>query len=77
MTHILSRKRLNQSGQAILEYVLVLAIVFSLMSMIMVGVRNTRDKTWKRMLCDVATMCADCKPPSSVDGILPKAGKCK
>lgn len=67
----------NNRAQAILEYVLALVIVFSVAAIIMAGVRNIRDKTWKQIICKVSAMCPDCKAPESVNKILPDQGNCK
>ena len=41
----------NQSGQAIIEYVIVLTIILGISGLIVGAVRSNRDKMWKRMLC--------------------------
>jgi hypothetical protein len=78
-----ARKRLSNplkknSGQAILEYILLLIIMLSLGSILIGGIQKSRDKLWKQMLCDVSRACPKCAIPETVKNALPRSGvNCK
>jgi len=67
----------NNTGQAILEYVVVLAIVIGISAILQYGVSKTRNKIWKWMICQVSAACAECNPTESAKKTLPAAGPCK
>ena len=67
----------NQSGQAVVEYVILLAIVVSVSGVIHFGVGRTRDKLWKRMICDISAPCPGCISPKSAKDTLPRGGNCE
>ncbi len=66
-----------ESGQAILEYILLLAIIISISGIMISSVRGMRDRMWKQTLCQVSSICAGCQPPESIQRALPEAGNCK
>lgn len=71
-------KKSGQSGQAIIEYVLLLSIILAMAGALIASVKISRDKLWKRIVCDVSASCADCKATDSAKAFLPKsAAKCK
>lgn len=70
-------KRTKASGQAILEYILLLSIILSLSGALIASVKGTRDKIWKRMICDVSAVCAECKATDSAKSILKAKADCK
>ena len=68
----------GESGQAIVEYILLLSIIMSMTGLMIAGVRSNRDKMWKRVLCEVSAACPDCKSTASAKAALPSAGvSCK
>lgn len=67
-------KRRQNLGQATIEYVLMIAVVFSIASLIVSGIRGTRDKLWKRMLCEISPPCIGCVAPDGVNQLLQKSG---
>jgi hypothetical protein len=56
----------NDSGQAILEYVLMVALAVGVVTLIGVGFRKTVFKVWKGMSRDVAAACPGCPPNPAV-----------
>jgi hypothetical protein len=69
---------LNQSGQAIVEYILLLSMIISMTGIMIAGVRSNRDKMWKRILCEVSAACPDCKSTQGAKSALPNSGfSCK
>jgi hypothetical protein len=69
-------KKTDQSGQAILEYVVVLLIILSIGFTLQNGIRGSRDKLWKRIICHVTAPCIGCEAPDSAKTVLPKGGDC-
>jgi hypothetical protein len=69
-------KHSDQKGQAILEYLIVLAIILSFAGLIRFGLQKSRDRLWKRVICDVTAPCPGCPAPESAKRLLPKAGDC-
>jgi hypothetical protein len=66
------------SGQAILEYILLISIILSLGTILIGGIQKSRDKLWKQILCDVSRACPKCAIPEKVKTSFPKAGyNCK
>jgi hypothetical protein len=67
-----------QSGQAIIEYILLFAIILSMAGLIVGGLSKTRDKMWKGMLCEVSAACPTCRSTDSAKTIFPSSGaRCK
>jgi hypothetical protein len=66
----------DQKAQAILEYVIVLSIIFGIAGLIRFGLQTSRDRLWKRMICEVSAVCVGCPAPESAKNILPRAGDC-
>ncbi len=52
----------DDRGQAILEYVLMVALAVGVVTMIGVGFRKTVFKLWKGFSRDVAAACPGCPP---------------
>jgi hypothetical protein len=72
------KKTTKTSGQAIIEYVLLLAIILSFAGALKYAVTQNRDKFWKTMVCEVSAPCAGCTAPASAQSFLPNSGaKCK
>ena len=68
----------KNAGQAILEYVLLLSIILSMTTLMMAGVSSSRDKMWKKFLCEVSAACPDCRSTPSAKSAFPKSGvSCK
>jgi hypothetical protein len=68
-------KKTGQNGQALVEYILLVAIIISISGIIISAVSSGRDKFWKAMVCDVSAGCAGCKSTDSAKAFLPKSGK--
>jgi len=64
----------SESGQAILEYILLLSIILGLSGAIYAGVTSSRDKMWKHILCEVSAACPDCQSTQSAKNAFPKSG---
>jgi len=62
--------RRNESGQGILEYILMLAVAVSVFGVLANGFKNIVLGTWQKMACEVAAPCPGCRPPESVDNKL-------
>jgi|GEM_PF-3193300 len=78
MEDVETKTGLGNQGQAIIEYVLLLSIILSMAGILIGGVRSSRDKLWKKMICEVSAACPDCHSPDSAQSALPHAGvKCK
>jgi hypothetical protein len=71
------RQKTDQSGQAIIEYVILLVLILSIGGLLFAGVRSSRDKMWKQMICDVSAACPDCPATESAKRALPQAGNCR
>ena len=69
--------RKNHSGQALIEYVLLLSIIISMTCIMIAGVRSSRDKMWKQVLCEVSAACPDCKATESAKSAIKGSGACK
>ncbi len=67
----------KNAGQAIVEYVLLLAMILGMGTIIVSGVNKGRDTLWKQIICDVSRACPTCQAPSSVEALLPNTKKCK
>lgn len=67
----------SNSGQAIIEYVLLLVILMSITGLFIAGVRTSRDKMWKQMICDVSAACPNCPATDSAKQMLQGAGDCR
>lgn len=68
----------KQSGQAIIEYIILLTIILSMTGLFVASVRSSRDSMWKQMICDVSAACPDCKSTDSAKSALPNSKtKCK
>lgn len=73
-THLIG----SESGQAIIEYVILLTIIMSITGLFVGAVRTTRDKMWKQMICDISAACPDCQSTESAKQALPNSKvKCK
>jgi predicted transporter len=66
----------NEKGQAIIEYVIMLAVVLGMAGILVFGVKNTRDKLWKHIVCVVSAPCPTCQATESAKQILPQGGNC-
>ncbi len=67
----------SRSGQALIEYILLLSIILSITGLIVAGVKTTRDKMWKQMICDISAACETCRSTESAQRALPRSGDCK
>ncbi len=68
----------RKSGQAIIEYVLLLSIILGIAGLLVGSIRSTRDKMWKQIMCEVSAECPTCTATDSAKSALPKSGvNCK
>jgi hypothetical protein len=58
----------SESGQAIVEYILILALALSLVSVIAIGLRKSMFSLWKFMATDITAPCPGCKNPNGALG---------
>ncbi|MCM2324785.1 MAG: hypothetical protein NDJ90_16115 [Oligoflexia bacterium] len=58
--------RKGESGQAVLEYVLMIALAVSIVALLGIGIRRSVIMVWDRMSRDIAAPCPRCPPPSGV-----------
>ncbi len=56
----------DDQGQAIVEYVLMLAIVVSIIGVLGVGFRRALISLWEKMAKDISSPCPGCAPPPEV-----------
>lgn len=56
----------QNSGQAIIEYLLILLFVVTLIGGMAAGFRGVIVGYWQEMSCDIAAPCPHCDPPDSV-----------
>jgi Flp pilus assembly pilin Flp len=56
----------NQSGQAVVEYMLMLLTVISVVSIMGFGFRKSLFALWQSFARDIAAACPGCPPPSNV-----------
>lgn len=56
----------DDSGQAIVEYILMVAVVVAIIGVLSVGLRGVLVKVWGKMARDIAAPCAGCQPPPDV-----------
>jgi hypothetical protein len=60
------RSRRKESGQGILEYILMLAVAVSIFSVLANGFKRIVLTMWQQMACEIAAPCPGCAPPESV-----------
>jgi Flp pilus assembly pilin Flp len=56
----------NESGQAVVEYILAVLVAMAIVGAITGAFRKSVVKTWSFMTRQVAAACPGCPPPSSV-----------
>jgi hypothetical protein len=69
-------KKSNESGQAVIEYVMLLSIILSMAGLLSYGVTKTRDGLWKMIICQVSAPCPACAATQSAKSLLPNGGNC-
>ncbi len=57
---LLSQEIDNESGQALLEYVLSLVIAVALISAFSLALRRPVGRVWQRLAKEIAAPCPDC-----------------
>jgi len=60
------QKSLGEAGQALIEYVLLIAITISLVTIMATGLRRTVFSLWGFYTKAIAAPCPGCPPPSEV-----------
>ncbi len=55
----------DQGGQAVVEYVLVIAMVISIVAIIATSFRKSIRLLWYTLTREIAPGCPDCAPPSA------------
>lgn len=56
----------NDRGQAVVEYVLMLAIVVAMIGVMSTGFRRALISLWGKMARDISAPCPGCPPPPEV-----------
>lgn len=56
----------SEKGQAVVEYILMLAVVVSLVVAMGVGFRRGLVQLWEKMAKDISAPCPGCVPPPEV-----------
>jgi Flp pilus assembly pilin Flp len=56
----------NESGQAVVEYLLMLAVIVAIVGAVGIGFRKILVKLWEKMARDIAAPCPGCPPPPDV-----------
>ena len=56
----------NQSGQAVIEYVLMLLMALSIVSIIGIGFRKSLYRIWQSFAQDISAACPGCPPDPKV-----------
>lgn len=59
----MSRKTGSESGQAVLEYILMMGVAVSLLGLIATTFRRTVASVWKVWSAEIAAPCPKCAPP--------------
>ena len=65
-----ARSRRDESGQGLIEYILMLAVAISIFGALANGFKRIILSTWQKMACEVAAPCPGCAPPEGVDNKL-------
>jgi Flp pilus assembly pilin Flp len=60
------RKRNSEAGQALIEYVLLIAITISLVTIMATGLRRSVFTLWSFYTKAIAAPCPGCPPPDGV-----------
>lgn len=60
------RLRSSESGQAIVEYVLILVVVVTVMGALGRGLRTSVRSVWVALAKEIAAPCPKCDPPASM-----------
>lgn len=55
----------------------MLAIVLSVSSIVQYGMTTSRNKLWKKIICDVSAPCPGCASPESAKNTLRSGGDCE
>lgn len=58
--------REEDDGQAVLEYLLMLAVTVSVLGVLASGMRRVLVELWEKMARQIAAPCPGCTPPESV-----------
>jgi hypothetical protein len=56
-------RRGKRSGQAILEYMLLLIVLFGVVALLNTVLGRVRETAWKAFMCEIAAPCYGCKVP--------------
>ncbi|MCM2277617.1 MAG: hypothetical protein NDJ89_06030 [Oligoflexia bacterium] len=63
---VITGARRSESGQAVLEYVLMIALALSIVAIFGIGIRRSVITVWERIARDIAAPCPRCEPPPQV-----------
>lgn len=70
-----------KSGQAILEYLIILTIAIALAGILQFGLRKSMGRLWLGVSCDVAAPCPTCRDSTAslraAEGPLGAPGACQ
>ena len=56
----------NQSGQALIEYILMLTVALGLVTSMTFTFRRVAQTLWQQMTCEVSAACPACPPAETV-----------
>lgn len=69
-------KRFSEQGQALVEYVLMLAVALSVVGIVGYGFRRIVLHAWQAVTCDVAAACPRCPVDEEIKNRIAN-GACK
>ena len=59
-------QRLNEKGQAVLEYILMLALILSLFTALALTFNRWVKYLWQVMTCEISAACPACPPDPDI-----------
>ncbi|MBN21358.1 MAG: hypothetical protein CL678_08740 [Bdellovibrionaceae bacterium] len=69
-------KQLKNEGQAILEYIILMAVAFSIVASIGLAFRGLIFNIWQQITCEVSAPCPSCPPSEEIKNRL-SPGACQ
>lgn len=59
----------SQAGQAVIEYILMIVVALSILSVLAFGFRKVLFRVWMQMACSITAPCPHCSPPQELKNI--------
>jgi Flp pilus assembly pilin Flp len=56
----------NESGQAVVEYILMVLIGLGAVIILSSGLRQIVLNTWQELSCDIVAPCPECQAPATI-----------